>query len=579
MPDQNTIPTWEETTDVSKDIPSWEETVDVKKKEPLAVGSEVGGQPLQTPEQDSPLEQGGFRTVQELRVPRPKPVTSKELNPEFQNQSIKEENWKALKSSSLRTAGGVVGIPALVSSSIFEFIERPIMKAMGKTDEDIEIERVTSMNRSVGTLPPPELNEQVQQKLNKAASGIESTMKQYEEGIIGSLQNGNYVDAFRQSLKGFTQSLPYLALVGATSGGGTVSTLTAIGTAAASQRKGEIGEQGLMEGDVAKQDLNSWLYGGFEASGELFTAGIFNQMKRALTGAAKEVIEKESKNIAVEFFKNIAGESASEGVVTDLGQQLTDYFMGNRDSIDFKQIGDASIVGGFAVTPIAGTTAISNAIKGSRIATKEDAQKVQDNQSKIVDLKDKLENTENPVIKEAVQDEITKTEKENKDIMDKNVATASQLNPEQLSSISNINQAIDENDAVIADKKAKNEDVAIDEDVNKKLKEKREKVLKEKPTEKPIVEKPVENKITLTDKSPISKDDKAILQLEGDKLFTRQINKDGEKLGQITVEETDNTWNVKDVVVDEEKKGYGKEVYRQMNDMAQEEGNRFRNPH
>lgn len=78
--------------------------------------------------------------------------------------------------------------------------------------------------------------------------------------------------------------------------------------------------------------------------------------------------------------------------------------------------------------------------------------------------------------------------------------------------------------------------------------------------------------ITLTDKTPISEDDKAILQLKGDNLFTRQINKDGERLGQITVEETENTWNVKDVVVDEENKGYGKEVYRQMNDMAQEEG-------
>jgi hypothetical protein len=95
---------------------------------------------------------------------------------------------------------------------------------------------------------------------------------------------------------------------------------------------------------------------------------------------------------------------------------------------------------------------------------------------------------------------------------------------------------------------------------------------KASPKEKVSVIEDKPSEITLTEKSPITKDDKAILQLEGDNLFTRQINKDGEKFGQITVEESGDTWKVKDVVVDKEREGYGKEVYRQMNEQAQAEG-------
>lgn len=529
MPDTNKIPSWDETTEVSDSqtkIPTWDETVDIEKKNKnLPTGSKVGGQ-SQIPDQvsqlfsnappKSPFEQAalGQPPIDEAITPpvvSPR-ITSKQINPAYEKQGVGEENWKALKSAGLRAGGGIIGIPALINSTIFEFIQRPIMKAIGRTDEEVEQERQATKNIQVGGMPIG-LTEIGVQQINIAATKIESTMKQYEGGIIESIDNGNYADAGRQIIKGVTQSLPYLAMVGATSGGGTPAVLTTLGTASASQRKGELEEQGIMEDEPAKQTFNSWLYGGFEAGGELFTAGIFNNLRRVLKGAPEDVIKKTAQEVAGQFIKEFTGESVSEGG-TELGQQLTDYFMGQRESIDLKQVGDAMIIGGFAVGPIAGTTSVVDYIKGSRIAPPEDIQKVQENQEKIVDLKDKLNDTGNTVIKETIQEEISTAEKENNDIAEKNAATASQLNRDQFSSLSDIMTALDENNAVLLGKKDKKEDVKIEEEIKSQLEKKRDEIIKatetkkkaeKKEPEKPEFEKRYEESISQKSEEALAK--------------------------------------------------------------------------
>ena len=311
--------------DLEKETSKWDKYITgetLKKKDSAELGADVGESAL--PSTDISKEKSE--------------VTSKELTPETEEQGFGKEMWGALKSSSIRAAGGVVGIPNLIQSTVFELIDKPIYKRRGATDEEIKLLREFSKAMPTpGTISALESKE-LQGKLNKAATGIESTMKQYEEGIVGSISNGDYGDATRQLTKGVVQSLPYLAMVGATSGGGTPAVLTTLGSVSASQRLGEIEEMGLMSDEDTKKIANAWLYGGFEAVGELFTAGIFNNMRHALRGASKEILGKESKKIALGFAKEFFGEGVSEGFVTELGQQLTDYFSGGRESIDFKQI-------------------------------------------------------------------------------------------------------------------------------------------------------------------------------------------------------------------------------------------------
>jgi hypothetical protein len=490
------------------------------------------------PEQDSQLRGEGFRTVAEkfekpekiitpsindlfeagiiteqqlIDSTKPK-ITAKEINQEYADQKVSEENWKALKSSSIRTAGGVAGVSNIVHSTIFEFIGKPILKGMGASDEEIEQTReISKILPFTGMLPTAAQSEEMQQKLNESASNIEATMKQYEYGIVNSFRTGNYSDGFRQLLKGFTESLPYLAMVAGTSGGGSAATLSTLGSVSASQRYGELEEEGIMKGEESKKLINAWLYGGFEAAGELFTAGVLNRMKSALKGVSTEILQQESKKIASTFLKDILGEGISEGAITELGQQLTDYFMDQKESIDLAQIGDAALVGSFAVTPIAGTTAITNSIKGSRIASNEDVQKVQENNDKIVDLKNQRISIENKIAKESINKEINKIETENEKIIDKNIEKAKQLNEEEFNKVDQLNKSIAIYDQRIIDKKENNEDTSLEEQIRDKLISDKNNIL-EKPSgmiegiiqeEKPKVEekvKPEEKVVTEAEK-------------------------------------------------------------------------------
>ena len=194
-----------------------------------------------------------------------------------------------MKSSWARAISGIVGLPSFIYDQIGSYVATPLMKAVGYSNDEIK-QSLSSFEPSVSPLVPIS-SESTQQAANVYASSIESTMKKYDDGIIKSIQNGNYSDAGSQIWKGAVESIPYLAMTVATSGGGTVAVLSTIGTTAAAQRYGELIDPESEEGKKLSKGgkyLNSWMYGGFEAAGELVTAAGANAIKMAVKNIGKE---------------------------------------------------------------------------------------------------------------------------------------------------------------------------------------------------------------------------------------------------------------------------------------------------
>jgi hypothetical protein len=64
---------------------------------------------------------------------------------------------------------------------------------------------------------------------------------------------------------------------------------------------------------------------------------------------------------------------------------------------------------------------------------------------------------------------------------------------------------------------------------------------------------------------------KKILSTGDKNVFSREIKKDGKDLGEVHVEEKPEGWEVKYVMVNDKGKGYGKQIYRELNKQAQAE--------
>lgn len=406
-----------------------------------------------------------------------------ELVDKYKDQGFWNEMWKALKVGTLsQVVSGVVGLKPLWEDTFFEYIEKPILKAQGKDEDYINAARESINLRNGGEVGAVRMiNEAVMEK----SAAIESTMKQYEQGITDDILDGNFGSATRQITKGVVESLPLMIGLGLTAGATAETTLgqkalaslATIGTVSASARYAQIKEQDLMPEAYAKQLANAWLYGGFEATGEIFTMGIFSNMYRALKGLSGDVVAKTSKDIAKSFSKEIFGEGVSEGFVTELGQQLTDYFQGNRDNIDFKQIMDATIVGSAAVAPMATVTSFADQLKASRIASIEDVKKVNENIADLNDLAAKKQELDVKEEVDVINEEIDNIVAENQEIFDKNIEIAKNLTQEEYNKVEEIDSRIAELDKDIAIKEEDGVSTKAEELLLEKLQQQRDDIL------------------------------------------------------------------------------------------------------
>jgi len=421
-----------------------------KKEEPVSFGgSESLGSPSAPTVDKQPL------TYMQQQLREKGLITDAPTTKELNSPQGGSETLKALKSSTARALGGIVGLPSFIEDQIGSFVIKPIMKSVGYSEEEAQ-NAVNTMKQTpiLGTVMTGELSNVAQQQANKHASSVESTMKQYEEGIIGSLNSKNYGDAGAQLWKGAVQSLPYLVMTAATSGGGTPAVLATIGTTAAAQRYGELVDPASKEGQKLSETgkfVNSWAYGGMEAAGELVTAGLLNSAKKAIGQVGKEAVDEVGKGFVKEALKSFGLEGSSEGA-TELGQQVTDYLQGTRDNIDLKAVGDAILIGGVSGAGIGGVTATANKaakmLAGRKIATDEQVAKVNENNAKIVDLVAEKQQTEDPSAQAIIDTELDKVSKENNTIINSNEAKAEKLTPDEIIRIKDLDDAIDSYDSI-----------------------------------------------------------------------------------------------------------------------------------
>ncbi len=373
---------------------------------------------------------------------------------------------RSLGSASLRALGGITGIPQFANRTVSSFTTRPIIKAMGGTDEDARLYADAVMaatplgQASVG-------GEQTQQRLNKEAQKIEAKIKPIEGNIVKNIQEGDYGQAGEQLARGVVQSLPYLAMTFATSGYGTPAVLGTIGATAASQQYSELDDK-VPEG---KKIVNSWLYGGFEAAGELFTASLADGIKLAfksgLSDVAKDnLIKGASKTISKAFL----GEGASEAA-TQIGQNLTDIVTGTAPERKlFDNVIDAALIGGVSGGGL-GTLQIGASLTGRAMASDKEVKQVQDNVNQQKVLIDQIDQTDSDPVKNALKRSIKDLRVQADEVMDTNYELATKLSPEKQAQVAELYSVWNELQSKIDNKEVIEQEIPALENTIKGIKD------------------------------------------------------------------------------------------------------------
>jgi hypothetical protein len=411
-----------------------------KKASPLELASQGQtvfqelGQPLNEPSpQASPLT--SVEPVQKTEA-----FTSLEQAQNIEQPPAKKDRTtsaigdalRSLKSGSLTALGGITGTPQFLNRTVAAFTTRPFIKAMGGTDEDAKIftDAILAMQPTGQVVLG---GAQIQEKLNKAAAKTEAKLFPIEGNIVQNIQKGEWGHAGELLVRGIMQSAPYLAMTMATAGGGSAAVLGTIGATAASQQYAQL--EGKKE---SKKLLNAWLYGGFEAAGELVTAGLANGIGRAFkAGVIKEVDENFIKGAAKQVAKSFGLEGSSEAA-TQIGQNISDIITGvdpNRRVMD--NVLDAGLIGGVSGAGL-GNVHIAAAIIGRTLASDEEVSQVQDNHKQQEVLIDQIETTDNDPVKTALESRLKNLKLEAEQITDVNYALAEKLTPVQKAKVASL---------------------------------------------------------------------------------------------------------------------------------------------
>ena len=408
------------------------------------------------------ISEGFGNRLKDLQSEQSPLESNKDTNPEKQRTTSKiGDLGRSLKAGTLRTLGGLAGIPQLVNNSISELVFKPAIKALSLDDEESAMAletlektrpRLVDSTTAIG-------GEASQVKLNKIAADTEEKMYQIQGDIKENLIKGEDgkrdVGAAIELLgRGVAQSIPYLAITAATAGAGTPAVLGSIGATAASQQYGEtVGNEKLTE---PKRVLNAWMYGGFEAAGELVTAGLMRGAGGMMSGKVLEGLS--AKKIGTELLKGFFEESSSE-IATQVGQNFTDIITGadpNRGLFDGWL--DAGLIGGVTGAGIP-TVGIAGNIVGRMVATPEEVEKVRDNTKQQEVIIEQIKSTDNETVKSTLEGQLNNLVDESTEIMNDNVDVARKLSPQQAERVVELYTTVNDIQGKIDSKEIAEEDV------------------------------------------------------------------------------------------------------------------------
>lgn len=237
---------------------------------------------------------------------------------------------EAFNSGLSTLASGVVGAPGFIVD-VFEEI----------TGVEADIDSIDYLD---------ELSED----LSKKAEELNNQQRAYKDDFIGSISEGNILDAVNIGFNTVANSAPIMVAAGLTGGaGGVAGALTSAATMSAIMIPAEYASTKISEDEKIKELSDgdkltrAFFRGGAEGvfeglmgpvgsrSFSLFKDGVKNLVKTTAkeggVEAAKEVAEGMGKKTALEVFKTFgistAGEAGSEAL-TALSQDLTDDYLG-----------------------------------------------------------------------------------------------------------------------------------------------------------------------------------------------------------------------------------------------------------
>ena len=237
---------------------------------------------------------------------------------------------EAFNSGLSTLASGVVGAPGFIVD-VFEEI----------TGVEAEIDAIDYLD---------ELSED----LSKKAEELNNQQRAYKDDFIGSISEGNILDAVNIGFNTVANSAPIMVAAGLTGGaGGVAGALTSAATMSAIMIPAEYASTKISEDEKIKELSDgdkltrAFLRGGAEGvfeglmgpvgarSFSLFKDGVKNLVKTTAkesgAEAAKEVAEGMGKKTALEVFKTFGISTAGEGgseALTALSQDLTDDYLG-----------------------------------------------------------------------------------------------------------------------------------------------------------------------------------------------------------------------------------------------------------
>lgn len=384
----------------------------------------------------SPLLDVGQGTGLVSQEPSKEPLTPQQPLPSETEEDRKfkdvtKDLVRTFTSTSKRMAGGMAGLPMLLNRTLATYTIRPIIKAMGATDEEAQ-QTVESIIRSNTMGQLASVTEEAQKVMNKSAQRDEQKMAQIEGSIWENLTKGkdgekNVGAGFEQLGRMVVGFLPYSALTAATAGAGTMPVIATMGATAAAQKYSE------MEGTAEpKRILNSWMYGGFEGVGEAASAVIFRGIGKAFRqGLAKQL----PKKVALSFAKGAAesvGLEASSEVVTQIGQNFTDIVTGVDPQRGlFDGVLDVALGSAAFGLITGGGGRIAASVLGRTLASDKETEQVQTNLTQQGTLADQIESTDSDPVKKALESRLKTLRYEADKVMDKNFELAKELTPEQ----------------------------------------------------------------------------------------------------------------------------------------------------
>jgi hypothetical protein len=404
-----------------------------------------------------------------------KPLTAQPQSPSAEKPretGVLGDLFRTLKSNSLKTAGAVLATPQMVNRTLAGSIMRPLIKSMGGNDRDAEL----ALNNISSTYPAGasmlQLSE-AQAPLNKRAQKIEEEMHQIEGNIWENLTKGedgkkNIGAALEQFGRGTVASVPLLALTAATAGGGAAATLGTIGAVSASQQYAENENMPTERSKI----LNAWMYGGFEALGELASAYIFRGIGTAFQkGLIKEITPSGAKDIAKGIATSVGLESSSEGI-TQIGQNITDIVTGkNPNAGVFDNVFDAMLIGGLGFGLVGGAANPLASLMGKTLASDKEVKQVQDNLNQQKVLIDQLDQTDSDPVKNALKRSIKDLRVQADEVMDANYELATKLSPEKQAQVAELYSVWNELQAKIDNKEVTEQEVPALENTIKGIKD------------------------------------------------------------------------------------------------------------